>query len=125
MLADGQKNLSALFSEPAELTGVHPLRDGDELVLGGLTIRAIHTPGHSMGGMCFAAGNALFTGDTLFAGSVGRTDFWGGDGSMLIRSVQRLSALAGDYRVLPGHGEETTLERERRNNPYCGEESEF
>ncbi len=122
MLSDARKNLSAIFGAPMRLADVLPLHDGDTLSLGALVIRAIHTPGHSMGGMCFLAGDALFSGDTLFAGSVGRTDFWGGDSAMLMRSVHRLAQLPGDYRVLPGHGEETSLARERLSNPYCGEE---
>lgn len=125
MLADAEKNLSALFQVPTELTGVLPLHDGDRLLLGKLSVQAMHTPGHSMGGMCFLADGALFSGDTLFAGSVGRTDFWGGDGAMLLHSVRRLARLPGDCRVLPGHGEETTLARERLYNPYCGEEHEI
>lgn len=125
MLSDAKKNLSVYFHAPTALDGVLPLRDGDELPLGTLTVRAIHTPGHSMGGMCFLTGDALFSGDTLFAGSVGRTDFWGGDGAMLLRSVRRLMQLPGHCRVLPGHGEETTVAQERRSNPYCREESEF
>ncbi len=122
MLSDARKNLSAIFQASTELDGVLPLHDGDDLQLGSLVIRAIHTPGHSMGGMCFLAGDALFSGDTLFAGSVGRTDFWSGDSAMLMRSVRRLAQLPGDYRVLPGHGEETRLAQERLSNPYCGEE---
>lgn len=125
MLADSRKNLSAMFGTPIVIRDAHPLHDGEQIQLGTLMIEVIHTPGHSMGGMCFLADNALFTGDTLFAGSVGRTDFWGGDGSMLMHSVQRLAQLPGDYRVLPGHGEETTLARERVYNPYCREESQF
>ena len=121
MLSDGRKNLSAMFSKPTEIADALPLNDGDILRLGSLEIKVLHTPGHSMGGLCYLTKNVIFSGDTLFAGSVGRTDLWGGDGSMLLRSVRRLAELTGDYRVLSGHGEETTLARERLHNPYCRE----
>ena len=82
---------------------------------------AILTPGHTPGGACFyfPAEKLLFTGDTLFSGSVGRSDFPGGDGRLLIRSVQeKLMPLPDDVRVYPGHGPDTTIGEERRYNPY-------
>ena len=78
----------------------------------------LETPGHTPGSVTLRAGDVLFTGDTLFAGSMGRTDFPGGDEGQIMRSLKRLGELPGDYRVLPGHEEQTTLERERRSN-YC------
>ena len=100
------------------------LEDGDELPLGGGRIRVLHTPGHTVGGVCFLTDDALFSGDTLFAGGVGRTDFPGGDYSALRESLQRLAALEGDLRVFPGHGPATTLGRERRENPYIGQDND-
>ncbi len=94
------------------------LKDGQELCLGGEKIRVMHTPGHSPGGVCYIMGDNIFTGDTLFAGTVGRTDFPGGDYGRLIASLQQLSELEGDYTIYPGHGEDTTMENERKNNPY-------
>lgn len=92
--------------------------DGDRLCLCGMEIGVIATPGHTPGGVCFQVGKALFTGDTLFLESVGRTDFPGGSGAQLRESVRRLFALEGDYTVYPGHDEPTTLEHERKYNPY-------
>lgn len=92
--------------------------EGDTLALGGVTLRVLETPGHSPGSVVLQAGNVLFTGDTLFAGSCGRTDLEGGDGAALRASLRRLAALEGDYFVLPGHGPSSTLERERRSNFY-------
>ena len=76
------------------------------------------TPGHTPGGVCYRCGEALFTGDTLFAAGVGRTDLPGGDGAALERSLEKLAALEDGLTVYPGHGPATTLERERRGNPY-------
>ena len=79
----------------------------------------MHTPGHTPGGVCYRVGDALFTGDTLFCGGIGRIDL-GGNRKDMLASLQRLAALPGDADVYPGHGESTTLEDERRNNPYMG-----
>ena len=78
----------------------------------------MNTPGHTAGSCCYLAGEVIFSGDTLFDGDIGRTDFPGGSFELLRRSLQRLCDLPGDYRVLPGHGENTTLARERAVNPY-------
>ncbi len=95
-------------------------RDGDTLSFGGLTARLIHTPGHTPGGWClyFEAEGLLVAGDTLFAGSVGRTDFPGGSWDELEASLRRLMALPDETRVVCGHGPMTTLETEKRSNPY-------
>ena len=93
---------------------------GDSLAYGGLTFRVLATPGHTPGGVCFACGGALFTGDTLFAGSVGRTDLPGGSAAELRESLRMLFALEGDYTVYPGHDTATTLAYERKYNP-CAE----
>ena len=95
--------------------------DGDQIVMDGITFRVLHTPGHTPGSVCLQAGNVLLTGDTLFAGSCGRTDFPGGSWDQLMDSFARLAALPGDYSVLSGHGEGSTLEEERRRNPYMKE----
>jgi len=95
------------------------MNEGDEIRLGTYNIKVIHTPGHSPGGVCFHAPGALFTGDTLFAGSVGRTDFPGGDHDALIRGVRsKIFSLGGDLRIYPGHGPASTIDRERRTNPF-------
>ena len=99
----------------------HPLHDGDMLTLGDGTIECIATPGHSSGGLCFYVRDwgLLFAGDTLFHGSIGRTDFSDGDYTQLIRSIQeRLLVLPHDVVVYPGHGETTTIGDEMKFNPY-------
>ena len=92
--------------------------DGDMLELGSLTIHVIHTPGHTPGGVTLRVGDALFTGDTLFAGSMGRSDFPGGNTQQLFASLKKLAQLEGDFQVLPGHDRTTTLGRERRSNVF-------
>lgn len=92
--------------------------DGDTLALGSLTIHVIHTPGHTPGGVTLRVGDVLFTGDTLFAGSMGRSDFPGGNTQQLFASLKKLAQLEGDFQVLPGHEMTTTLERERRRNVF-------
>ena len=94
------------------------LHDGDELDFNGLRFRVLHTPGHTPGSVCFLCGTLLFAGDTLFAGSCGRTDLPGGSWQDMAASLRRLAELDGDYTVYPGHGEPTTLDEERANNPY-------
>ena len=95
--------------------------DGDILRLAGLELKVIHTPGHTLGGVCYLCGDTLFSGDTLFAGTCGRTDLPGGDFKTIQASLQRLAALEGDLKVLPGHGMASSLDIERRYNPYMQE----
>lgn len=114
------------LSLPPVMTGgeiyyTHTYADGDVLHLAGLNFRVLHTPGHTPGCVCLQCENALFTGDTLFAGSCGRTDFPGSSPRDMAASLKRLAALQGDFRVLPGHGVETTLNEERRSNPFMAE----
>ena len=91
---------------------------GAVLELAGLSIRVLHTPGHTPGSVCLIAEDTMFSGDTLFMDSCGRTDFPGGSMTELRKSLKRLAALEADYRVLPGHGPATTLAEERKYNPY-------
>lgn len=95
-----------------------PYGDGDVVKVGGIDVQVIHTPGHTPGGVCLMAGDALFTGDTLFQGSMGRTDLPGGSYEELMASLKRLAGLPGDYHVLPGHMDLSTLEAERKGNYY-------
>ena len=95
--------------------------EGDVLHLAGLTLQVLHTPGHTPGCVCYLCGDTLFSGDTLFAGTCGRTDLPGGDFKAIQSSLQRLAALEGDLRVLPGHGMASALDIERRYNPYMQE----
>lgn len=121
-LNDPVLNLSAMTGFPA--TGPEParlLRDGDELTLSGETWRVMHTPGHSPGGITLwheSSGTAI-VGDTLFAGSVGRTDFPGSKPEVLARSIrERLYTLPDAARIYPGHGPASTIGREKRTNPF-------
>ena len=92
--------------------------EGDTIQVGGLTLKVLATPGHSEGSVTLRCGNALFCGDTLFAGSCGRTDFPGGSMQKIMDSLKRLGGLEGDLMVYPGHMEDSTLDRERSWNPY-------
>lgn len=94
------------------------LEEGDQVVAGGVSLTVLHTPGHTPGSICLLCPGHLFSGDTLFAGSIGRTDFAGGDMRSMRRSIVLLSALDDDVRVHPGHGPDTTIGRERKVNPY-------
>ena len=106
---------------PAIGAATVPYEDGDTVKLGELTIQVLHTPGHTPGGVCLLVGDALFTGDTLFYGSMGRTDFAGGSYEDIMASLKRLAQLPGNYQVLPGHMDVTTLDRERKINFYIKE----
>ena len=92
--------------------------EGDTLTLGNLTIQVLHTPGHSAGSVTLLVEDVMLCGDTLFAGTCGRWDLPGGSGGELMASLARLGRLEGDYKVCPGHGGASTLERERQTNGY-------
>jgi glyoxylase-like metal-dependent hydrolase (beta-lactamase superfamily II) len=95
------------------------LEDGQLLGLAGLSVEVLHTPGHTPGHCCFRIDGVLFSGDQLFAGSIGRTDLPGGDFDTLMESMRsKILTLPDDTEVLPGHGPATTLARERRSNPF-------
>lgn len=119
-ISNAQSNGGAMFgfddtAPPAD----RELRDGDLVAAGALELEVIHTPGHTPGSICLMAGSDLFSGDTVFAGSVGRTDFPRGDARALSTSIgTRLAPLRDDIVVHPGHGPDTTIARERRVNPF-------
>ena len=106
---------SGRFTPPEN---THFYRDGDEVKVAGLTFKVMETPGHTPGGVTLICGDALFTGDTLFRGSCGRTDLPGGDMRAELRSLKRIASLEGDYEVYPGHAESSMLSIEREHNPY-------
>ena len=122
MLIEPTHNLSAFAGElikagPADLF----LQDGDIIDRAGIKLQVLHTPGHTPGGICLYSKNeqVVFTNDTLFAESVGRTDFPGGSMSQLLKSIeQKLLTLPEKTRVCPGHGPETTIAREKTHNPF-------
>ncbi|MBI5098659.1 MAG: MBL fold metallo-hydrolase [Nitrospirae bacterium] len=97
------------------------IKEGDEVSAGELTFKVLHTPGHSPGGVCLYGEGTLFSGDTIFQGSVGRTDFYGGDMTKLKESFKRILGLPEDTIILSGHGPETTIEREKRENFFIEE----
>ena len=98
------------------------LKDADVIGRGRASVEVVHTPGHTPGSDCFRLAGPvpmLFSGDTLFAGGIGRTDLWGGDGRLIVRSIrERLYTLSPETRVIPGHGPETTIDEERASNPF-------
>ncbi|MHB8125145.1 MAG: MBL fold metallo-hydrolase [Desulfitobacteriaceae bacterium] len=120
MLTDAKMNQSIYIGfpvvlEPADIL----LSDGDVLTVGKESITVIATPGHSLGGVCFLTREGLFSGDTLFSSSIGRTDLRGGSMKQLLRSVtEKLFVLPAVTRVLPGHMEETSIAREKAVNPF-------
>jgi glyoxylase-like metal-dependent hydrolase (beta-lactamase superfamily II) len=95
------------------------LKEGDVITFGDVSLKVLHTPGHSPGGISLVTDSMVFVGDTLFAGSIGRTDFPGGNYDGLLRSVrEKIFTLGDDVVIYPGHGPETTVGRERRTNPF-------
>ena len=121
----GRFALAAMFREPRQVVELD--HDGDKIELGGITVAVDHTPGHTPGSVVFRVDGGVgrgpeavvFTGDTLFRQSVGRTDLPGGSGRDLLESiVTKLLVLDDDTLVFPGHGEQTTIGLERRTNPF-------
>ena len=122
LLKNARYNLSASWASPHVMEADRYLADGETFREAGFEIRLLHTPGHTEGSCCYYLPEeaVLFSGDTLFAGSVGRTDFPTSSGADMRKSLQRLlSELPSDTRVCPGHGEETTIAYEKRYNPFA------
>ena len=101
-----------------DFTNVHFCEEDEHIHAGGLTFVTWQMPGHTWGSVCYLCGDAMFSGDTLFAGSCGRIDLPGGDRDAMLRSLERLAEVEGDYTVYPGHGSATTLSTEKNLNPY-------
>ena len=122
MMMDGESNLSSGYMRGGyQFADAVPVRDGQQLQIAGFQFRVIHTPGHTPGGCCYymEQEDVLFSGDTLFRTSVGRSDFPGGSASALVRSVkEKLLILPEETHVYPGHMEETTIGYEKRHNPF-------
>ena len=124
MLGDAESNLSKFFGSPVVIkSDIHPLNDNQDIRLDQIHLKVIHTPGHTPGGICLLLINPenkiLFSGDTLFNSGIGRTDYPGASESLLIKSIKnRLFSLDEDTRVYPGHGPQTTICREKKENPF-------
>jgi hydroxyacylglutathione hydrolase len=120
MLTDPRENLSAFSGENIRAPEADRLLDDKEVIsVGNLEFEVLHTPGHSPGGICLRSDEVVFTGDTLFAGSIGRTDFPGSDYETLMRSIrEKLMILPEDTTIYPGHGPKSTIGREKRSNPF-------
>lgn len=119
MLSSSKLSLAAFCNAPQnDVEADVVVADGDEITLGDTVIKVISTPGHTSGSVCYIAENCIFSGDTLFYCSCGRTDFPSGSPEQMMSSLQKLKALDGDYKVYTGHNNLTTLDFERKNNPY-------
>lgn len=119
MLSSGKASLAAFCG--AEQNDTEPditVQDGDEIEVGTLKIKVLSTPGHTSGSVCYVVGDALFSGDTLFYCSCGRTDFPTGSSDDMIKSLKKLASLDGNYKVYTGHNQLSDLDFERKNNPY-------
>lgn len=122
LLMDVVTNLSDQCGRPCTVDADIYMKDGEEATIAGMTFQMIDTPGHTAGGCCyyFKEDGILIAGDTLFEESVGRTDFATGSASTLVRSIkEKLFVLPDETRVYPGHGGQTTIEHEKKYNPFC------
>lgn len=119
--ADANGAGTHLFPLCGQVEGLCHYDEGDTLSLGSLTVEVMHTPGHSPGSVVLKVDDVLFCGDTLFAGSCGRTDLRGGSYDQIMQSLKRLGELEGNFHVLPGHEFTSDLEQERKTNPYLRE----
>jgi glyoxylase-like metal-dependent hydrolase (beta-lactamase superfamily II) len=121
-LGDDEKNLSALFGFPLRIKAkkdIHIVHDNQIIDIAGMALKVLHVPGHTPGSICLFFDSALFSGDALFAGSIGRTDLPYGSTKNLIEAIKhKILPLADDIKVYPGHGESSTVGQERRSNPF-------
>ena len=119
ILLDKKKNLSSqLYSYAIEFDADIYVKDNDTLKVGDMKLKFIHTPGHTPGSMCIKIDNNMLTGDTLFAGSIGRTDFYGGDYKKMQKSLKKLEKYDNDIMIYPGHGPSSNLKIEKMSNPF-------
>ena len=118
-LSDNALNLSCRFRTPVIPFSADILLDDlQEFLVGDINVKTILTPGHTKGGVCYLINDVIFSGDTIFFESIGRTDFPGGSYETLIDSINKLFSLPKDYALYPGHGEPTTLSHEKKYNPF-------
>ncbi len=127
MLYDAGASEASYFGMPFEpfKFGVSEVTDGGVISLGRISLEVLHTPGHTPGSVCYISKEAVFTGDTLFEGSIGRTDLGNGDYDQLMHSINCLIKKCGKMRAFPGHGMPTDTETERLYNPYLRDLEDF
>lgn len=120
LIENANLNMSSMvFGYPVSFSADRYMTDGETLKVGNLELTFLHTPGHTPGGMCIVAGDVVFSGDTLFAQSIGRTDFTGSSYPAIVKSIrEKLFTLPDDTTVLPGHMGPTTIGFEKENNPF-------
>lgn len=121
LIKDPQQNVSAMFGRPIATSADEFVEDGQQLQIAGFQIEVLATPGHTKGGVCYylKEQEIAFSGDTIFEGSVGRSDFPGGSASELIRSIKdKLCVLPDDTQLFPGHGDSTVVSYEKQYNPF-------
>ena len=117
LLANSMKSLAFAFGATVnKFTTDVIIEDGDNITIGDMKVAVLSTPGHTQGGVCYIVEDCIFSGDTLFRTSYGRTDLPTGDAKILEKSIKKLFALDGEYKVYPGHGASTTLDTERKHN---------
>lgn len=119
MLLDEKKSLASSFGyNDLSFEADFLLKDKEILTFGPLKLNIMHTPGHTKGGICVTIENAVFTGDTLFAGSMGRTDLYGGNDEHIRNSLHKISTLGDDLTIYPGHGPASTIGEQKKTNPF-------
>lgn len=119
MLSSSRRSLAAFsFIHQENTTPDIIVDDGDVITIGSTKLKVLHTPGHTPGGVCYVGDGEIFSGDTLFFCSCGRTDFPGGSSSQIMESLKKIAALEGNLTVYPGHDRFSTLDFEREHNPY-------
>lgn len=119
LLLDAENNGSMEFSpEPVSTEADRYVSEGDSVTLGSIEFTFMETPGHTKGGICICGDGKIFTGDTLFFRSIGRTDLYSGNMEQMRKSLQKLMRLPDDIQVLPGHGPGTSIGAEKKGNPF-------
>ena len=118
LLLDPKLNLSGSFGDEFFVSPHILLKEGDEIEIGSVSLKVLNTPGHTGGSIVYLGDGIMFSGDTLFKGCVGRTDLPTGDSNQLFDSLSKLKSLMGDYKIFPGHYDNTTLSYEIKFNPY-------
>ncbi|MBM3248274.1 MAG: MBL fold metallo-hydrolase [Candidatus Omnitrophica bacterium] len=118
-LLDSKRNMSAFLGSPVALDSkIKTLNDKDKITLGKLSLEVIHTPGHTPGGICLKIGDIVFTGDTLFYGGIGRTDFPYASEEKMRESLKKLMSLPDKIKIFPGHGQASSIGEEKKSNPF-------